>query len=77
MPSKISAISIALWRFVPLKSRCSRKCETPACAGVSFLEPVLTQRPRATERTEGTSSVTTRIPESSRVSWASPVETGN
>jgi hypothetical protein len=30
MPSKISAISIAEWRFVPLNSRCSRKWETPA-----------------------------------------------
>ena len=34
IPSKSSEISIAEWRSVPLKSRCSRKCETPACAGV-------------------------------------------
>ncbi len=52
---------------MPLKSRCSRKCETPACAGVSFREPVRTQSPSATERTEGTSSVTTRTPEPSSV----------
>src|SRR5690606_28219382 len=54
----------------PLNSRCSRKCETPAWAGVSLREPVRTQRPRATDRTEGTSSVTTRTPESSLVSLA-------
>src|SRR5207247_7165565 len=47
---------------------CSRKCETPAWAGVSSREPVLTHRPSATERTEGTTSVTTRTPDSSSVS---------
>ena len=62
MPSNSSEISIAEWRSVPLNSRCSRKCETPACAGVSSRDPVLTQSPRATERTEGTTSVTTRRP---------------
>ena len=42
---------------MPLKSRCSRKCESPASAGLSSREPVRTQRPRATERTEGIASV--------------------
>ena len=32
MPSKISSISVELKRSVPLNSRCSRKCETPACS---------------------------------------------
>ena len=68
IPSKSSEISIAECRSVPLNSRCSRKCETPACAGVSSRDPVLTHIPRATERTEGTSSVTTRRPLSSSVS---------
>src|SRR3954463_973476 len=30
MPSKIWSISVELKRSVPLNSRCSRKCETPA-----------------------------------------------
>ena len=67
MPSKSSEISIAEWRSVPLNSRCSRKCETPACAGASSREPVRTQRPSATERTEGTTSVITRRPPLSSV----------
>ena len=67
IPSKIWSISIELKRFVPLKSRCSRKCETPACAGVSLRDPVPTQIPRAIERTEGIASVITRTPESSSV----------
>ena len=66
-PSKRSEISIAEKRAVPLNSRCSRKCETPAWAGVSSREPVRTQSPSATERTEGTSSVTTRTPEPNSV----------
>src|SRR5947209_9605721 len=65
MPSKIWSISTELKRSVPLKSRCSRKCEMPACAGVSFREPTPIQNPSAIERTPGTTSVTTRMPESS------------
>ena len=35
-----SAISLAVGRFgVPLKSRCSIKCEIPAAASVSYREP--------------------------------------
>src|SRR4051812_12833187 len=71
MPSKIWSISTELNRSVPLNSRCSRKCETPAWAGASFLDPVPTNMPSAIERTEGTASVTTRTPESSSVSWCS------
>src|ERR1019366_7624805 len=44
-------IAIALRREVPLKSRCSRKCEAPATDGVSSREPTLTQIPNAAERT--------------------------
>ncbi len=68
-PSRRSAISIAEKRSVPLNSRCSRKCERPAWAGVSSREPVRTQSPSATDRTEGTSSVTTRTPVPCSVSW--------
>ncbi len=68
-PSKRSEISIAEYRSVPLNSRCSRKCETPAWAGVSLRDPVRTHNPSATDRTEGTSSVTTRTPEPNSVSW--------
>ena len=67
MPSNSSEISIAEWRSVPLNSRCSRKWETPACAGASSREPVRTQSPSATERTEGTTSVITRRPSGSSV----------
>src|SRR5437764_11642410 len=71
MPSKIWSISTELKRFVPLNSRCSRKWETPAWAGASFLEPVPMNIPSAIERTDGTASVTTRTPESSSVSLCS------
>ena len=64
MASKVSSISSELKRSVPLNSRCSRKCDSPACAGVSSRDPVRTQKPSATERTPGTRSVTTRTPES-------------
>ena len=67
MPSKIWSISVDLKRSVPLKSRCSRKWEIPACSGVSSREPTRTQKPSATERTDGIRSVTTRSPESSSV----------
>ncbi len=47
---------------VPLNSRCSRKCEAPASAGVSSREPTPTQTPIEAERTPGIDSVTTRSP---------------
>ena len=50
---------------VPLKSRCSRKCVTPALEGVSSRDPAPIQKPSATERTLGMRSVITRWPESS------------
>jgi hypothetical protein len=62
MPSKSSEISIAECRSVPLNSRCSRKCEDPLIRGGSSREPASTQKPRATERTPGIRSVTTRSP---------------
>ena len=55
----------ALW--VPLKSRCSRKCETPASAGVSSREPMPTQTPNETLRIAGIASVSTRRPLGSTV----------
>src|SRR5256885_705084 len=64
-PSKISAISCALYVREPLKSKCSMKCETPAFASVSSREPAPIQNPSATDRTPGTRSEMTRSPESS------------
>src|SRR5829696_1094322 len=46
---------------------CSRKCESPASASVSPREPAPTKKPRAADRTEGMTSVTTRSPDSSSV----------
>ena len=66
--SNSSSISRELKRSVPLKSRCSRKCEMPACSVPSSREPARTQNPSAIERTEATLSVTTRTPESSVLS---------
>ncbi len=43
----------------------------------SSREPVLTQSPRATDRTEGTTSVTTRTPLGSVVSWTFSGREGN
>src|SRR5213076_1403096 len=62
-----SAMSCALYDAVPLKSRCSRKWETPAFASVSSREPVPIQKPIATERTCESRSEMTRSPESSSV----------
>ena len=52
---------------VPLKSRCSRKCEQPCSAGVSSREPTPTQTPMLAERTPAMCSVTTRSPLGSTV----------
>src|SRR4051794_39175232 len=57
---------------VPLKSRCSRKCEHPAWRVVSSRLPAATQTPKATERTPGTCSETTRSPPGSTVRRTSP-----
>src|SRR5215204_537545 len=46
---------------------CSRKCERPASASVSPRDPAPTKKPRAADRTEGMTSVTTRSPDSSSV----------
>ena len=67
-PSKISAISSALWRAEPLKSRCSMKWETPAFGSSSSREPAPIQNPTAAERTCVISSEMIRSPESSSVS---------
>ena len=47
---------------VPLKSRCSRKCEHPCRAGDSSREPTPTQTPMLAERAPAICSVTTRRP---------------
>src|SRR5262249_36615313 len=47
---------------VPLKTRCSMRCEMPPRSSGSAREPVSTQMPTATERTWGMASVTTRSP---------------
>src|SRR3954452_21215667 len=64
-PSKISAISCAVYRCEPLNSMCSLKCDTPALASVSSRDPAPIQKPIATERTLGTRSEITRSPLSS------------
>ena len=51
--SKISAISSAEYLPVPLKSRCSRKCERPAWRVSSSRDPAPIQTPIAAERTLG------------------------
>ena len=65
--STSSAISRAVRSGVPLKSRCSRKCEIPDCSGVSSREPVPTQMPTLNEATSGIDSVTSLMPLSSVV----------
>ena len=57
----------AVYERVPLNSRCSMKCVTPAWAGVSSREPAPIQKPSATERTWSSFSVIRRSPESSSV----------
>src|SRR5437764_712816 len=65
--STASAISRADHVSVPLKSRCSRKCDAPASDASSSRDPVATQKPAVTERTSGMRSVTTVRPLSSSV----------
>ena len=47
---------------VPLKTRCSMRCEMPPRSSGSTREPVSTQTPTATDRTCGIASVTRRMP---------------
>ena len=47
---------------VPLKSRCSRKCEQPCSVAVSSREPTPTHTPMLAERTPASCSVTIRRP---------------
>ena len=67
--SNASSISSELKRSVPLNSRCSRKCEMPACSWPSSRDPARIQKPSAIERTEGIASVATLTPDSSVVTW--------
>src|SRR5689334_19350248 len=52
---------------VPLKSRCSRKCEAPERDGDSSRDPTPTHTPMEADRTPGSASVTTRSPPGSTV----------
>src|SRR5829696_8611167 len=71
MPSNSWSISADANRSVPRNSMCSRKCDRPASSTCSPRDPAPMKKPRATDRTEGMCSVTTRSPESSVVSrWA-------
>ena len=63
--SKISAISTAEYERVPLNSRCSMRCVTPALASVSSRDPAPIQKPSDAERTLPTRSVIRRSPVSS------------
>jgi len=60
-------MSRALRLRVPLKSRCSRKCETPDWGLVSSRDPTATQIPNETLRIAGIASVITRNPLGSTV----------
>src|SRR5436190_350499 len=62
-----SAISRALRRSVPLKSKCSRKWLAPERAGASSRAPLPTHAPTVTDRDAGSDSVTIRRPDGSRV----------
>ncbi len=67
--SNASLIRCADQASDPLNSRCSRKWLVPASGPISSRLPVSTQQPIAAERTEGMSSVMTRNPLGSVVSW--------
>ena len=60
--SSDSAMAAAERVGVPLKSRCSRKCDAPASSSDSSREPEPTQYATATERTSAMVSVTRRMP---------------
>src|SRR5918992_1256739 len=57
-------MSFAVRVGVPLKRRCSRKCEVPASLSGSSLDPTSNQNPTETERTSDIRSVTIVAPES-------------
>ena len=60
--SSATEMSSAERSGVPLKSRCSRKCEQPCRVGVSSREPTPTHTPMLAERAPAICSVTTRRP---------------
>src|SRR3954453_5077507 len=60
-------MSMAERLFVPLYSRCSRKCDTPDWDRVSSREPTPTHTPNDTLRIAGTASVRMRNPLGSTV----------
>jgi len=62
MESISIAMSLAVLFSVPLKKRCSMKCETPPISSGSCRDPTFTQTPMDTERDLGRVSDTTRIP---------------
>src|SRR6266850_3853338 len=47
---------------VPLKTRCSIRCDMPPRSSGSWRDPVSTHTPTATDRTCGIGSVSTRMP---------------
>src|SRR3954453_7497264 len=57
---------------VPLKSRCSKKCEAPEREGDSSRDPTPTHTPMEADRTPGSASVTTRNPPGRTVRRTSP-----
>ena len=66
-------MSRAVLLSVPLKRRCSMKCETPLISRVSNLEPVFTQMPMEDDSTSGISSVITAMPLSNLVFWTKDI----
>jgi hypothetical protein len=60
--SRATEMSSAERSGVPLKSRCSRKCEQPCRVGDSSREPTPTHTPIAAERTPACCSVMIRSP---------------
>src|SRR5512143_3321843 len=55
-------MSLAVRFSVPLKNRCSMKCDIPPISCGSWREPTFTHTPMETERDFGRVSDTTRIP---------------
>src|SRR3954451_4447521 len=65
--SSCTEMSSAERSAVPLKSRCSRKCEQPSNAADSSREPTPTHTPMLAERTPASCSLITRSPPGSTV----------
>ena len=70
--SRETEMSSADREGVPLKSRCSRKCDAPDRVGDSSRDPTPTHTPMAADRTPGIASVTTRSPPGRTVRRTSP-----